>query len=105
MLTIEPLERRALLSGLTLLTHGQGGDAGGPVADAANRVAARAGGAVQYVMTVEPDDLKAKVGSFTHDPASPASTTNGEVIVRLDWSDVKTFPTSTIAQAVADFMV
>src|ERR1051326_836389 len=101
----ESLEKRRLLSGLTLITHGQGGDAGGDVARAANLVAQRAGGAVQYVMTVTSDNGVPKVTSFTHDSSTPSSTTNGEVIVRLDWSDVKISSTSLIADAVADFMV
>ena len=48
----EPLESRRLLSGVTLITHGQGGSAGGDVARTADLIAGRAGGAAQYVMTV-----------------------------------------------------
>src|SRR5437870_6074902 len=49
---IEALERRQLLSGVTIITHGQGGDAGGAVKQTADLIAERAGGATQYVMTV-----------------------------------------------------
>jgi hypothetical protein len=108
MLSFDPfelLESRRLLSGITLLTHGQGGSAGGDVADTADLIADRAGGATQYVMKVSDDGGDVKVSSFTRDSGSPASPASGEIIVKLDWSDVNTRPTTEIAQAVADFML
>lgn len=102
---IEQLESRRLLSGITLLTHGQGGSAGGDVADTADLIADRAGGATQYVMRVSDDGGDVKVTSFTRDSDSPASPASGEIIIKLDWSDVNTRPTTEIAEAVADFML
>ena len=105
---VEPLESRQLLSGVTLITHGQGGSAGGDVKTIADLIASRAGGAAQYVMTVSSDNLiGAKVTSFTHDASTPdiKSVSTGEMIIRLDWSDVKTAGTTAIASAVSDYMV
>jgi hypothetical protein len=106
---MELMESRRLLSGVTLITHGQGGHASDKELKlAADLIARRAGGAAQYVMTVNEDGvLGAKVGSFTLDPGSPSTNDvgSGETIIRLDWSDVKTTPTPTIGQAVADYML
>ncbi|MEA2735785.1 MAG: hypothetical protein QOE14_2236, partial [Humisphaera sp.] len=107
MQILESLEHRRLLSGVTLITHGQGGDAGGPVGLIADLIADRAGGAAQYVMKVGDDGiLGAKVTSFTKDAGSPdiKSVSTGEMIIKLDWSDVNVAPTPTIAAAVADYM-
>src|SRR4051794_41052262 len=106
---MEAMEPRRLLSGVTLITHGQGGHASdSELKLAANLIARRAGGAAQYVMTVNDDGpLGAKVGAFTLDPGSPTMNDvgSGETIIRLDWSDVKTMPTTTIADAVSDYML
>ena len=105
---LEPLESRRLLSGVTLITHGQGGSANGDVKTIADLIATRAGGAAQYVMTVSSDNLiGAKVTSFTHDASTPdiKSVSTGEMIIRLDWSDVKTAGTTSIGDAVSDYMV
>ena len=106
---MEPMERRRLLSGVTLITHGQGGHANdSELKLAANLIARRAGTAAQYVMTVNDDGpIGAKVASFTLDPGSASmnDVSSGETIIRLDWSDVKTAPTTTIADAVAGYML
>jgi len=104
---LENLENRRLLSGLTLVTHGQGGDAGDEVGFTADLIERRAGGAAQYVMKVERSGTRVRVASFERDEDSPAieDTSSGEQIVKLDWSDVKTLPTTAIAGAVADYMV
>src|SRR5438034_7879889 len=103
----ETLERRQLLAGVTIITHGQGGSANGDVKTAADLMAERAGGASQFVMTVTSVSGKAKVTSFTRDAGSPDpnTTSNGEIIIRLDWSDVSSFTTSSIASAVADYLL
>jgi Ca2+-binding RTX toxin-like protein len=104
---VEPLEPRRLLSGITLITHGQGGSAGGDVGRIADLIAQRAGGAAQYVMKVVDDGPGAQVNSFTKDADSPRldSVSTGETIIKLDWSDVSTLPTTVIAKATADFML
>lgn len=107
MRSIEPLESRRLLSGVTLITHGQGGDAGDEVALIADLIAERAGGAAQYVMTVGDDDLLgARVASFERDAGSPdiSDVPSGEMVIKLDWSEVNVTPTTIIAAAVADYM-
>ena len=105
---MEPLDPRRLLSGVTLITHGQGGSAGGEVAATADRIAQRAGRAAQYVMTVESAGLAgARVTSFTKDDDSPAieDAPSGEMIIKLDYGDVNTLPTSIAADAVAKYML
>src|SRR3954467_7490663 len=106
-LLVESLEPRRLLSGITVIPHGQGGSAGGDVARTADLIASRAGGAAQYVMTVSEDGGDVTVSSFTHDANTPTieKVASGEMIIRLDWSDVKTRGTLDIASAVGDFMV
>jgi len=103
----EPLEPRQLLSGVTIVTHGQGGSAGGDVAKVADLIAQRAGGASQYAMTVSDSDGSPTVTSFTRDAGSvdPNTTSNGEIIIKVDWSDVKTSTASSIASAVAKYLL
>src|SRR5687768_12845941 len=101
---LEALEPRRLLSGLTLITHGQGGSAGGDVALTADLIAERAGGAAQYVLELEDDGLDVVVKNFAHDADTPTFNTvpSGEMIIRLDWSDVNMLPMPSIARATAD---
>ena len=99
----ESLELRRLFSGVTFVTHGQGGSAGGDVATVADLIAKRAGGATQYVMTVADKDGEVVVTDFSRDPDSPANPASGEIIVRVDWSDQKITPTPVIAAAIANF--
>src|SRR3954471_11461990 len=99
--TVEPMESRRLFSGVTLITHGQGGDAGGTVADTANLIAARAGGAAQYVMTVVGDAFAGgRVQSFVKDAGSPSldDVPTGEMIIKLDYSAVSSLPTTVAAR-------
>src|SRR5688572_23597285 len=105
---LENLEGRRLLSGLTLVTHGQGGDAGDEVEFIADLIDRRAGGAAHYVMTVERDGLLgAEVVSFERDADSLDidAVESGEQIVRLDWSDANRVPTTAVAEAVAQYML
>lgn len=103
----DTLEPRRLLSGVTIITHGQGGSAGGDVAATANLIAARAGGASQYVMKVTKSNGALAVTSFTRDAGSPDpnTTANGEIIIKLDWSDVSSSSTGDIAAAVAKYLL
>jgi hypothetical protein len=106
--SLEPLEPRRLLSGVTLITHGQGGSAGGEVARTADRIARRVGGAAQYVMTVDRTGVAgATVTSFVKDADSPGIRTvsTGEMIIKLDYGDTNLLPTTTTAMAVADYMM
>ena len=108
MTYLESLENRRLLSGLTIITHGQGGGGDDEAKQIAYLIADRAGGASQWRMTVESRalGLEAEVTSFTRDAGSPdlADVASGEQIVFLDWSDANTTPTTVVAQAVADYM-
>src|SRR6266545_1910302 len=105
---IEPLEGRALLSGVTLITHGQGGDAGDDeIVHTANLISQRAGGASQYVLTVTDNTGAPAVSSFTLDSGSPdpSTTTTGEIVIKLDYSDVNKWPASAIGNAVASYFL
>jgi Ca2+-binding RTX toxin-like protein len=105
---VEPLEPRRLFSGVTLITHGQGGGAGGTVAEVADLIAQRAGGAAQYVMTLEGDAfLGARVQSFIKDAGSPSldEVPNGEMIIKLDFSAVSSLPITAASNAVADYLL
>src|SRR5688572_13466648 len=108
MNTLESLESRRLLSGLTIITHGQGGGGDDEAEMIADLIADRAGGAAHYVMTVEPEaGVGAEVVSFTKDADSPdvSGVPSGEMIIRLDWSEANISPTGIIAEAVARYMV
>ena len=107
MRNFEPLEPRRFLSGVTIITHGQGGGGDDEAEQIAHLIADRAGGAAHYVMTVEPEaGVGAEVTSFVKDADSPdiADVPSGEMIIRLDWSEANVSPTTIIAAAVADYM-
>jgi Ca2+-binding RTX toxin-like protein len=110
---IESLEARQLLSGVTILTHGYNGSINGWVEGMSQAIAARAGGAhdvSQYTMIVNRDlvDNRVKVLSLTLDAESPPpdATDSGEIIVKLDWSQISSGQVSSrvVGSAVADFM-
>jgi Ca2+-binding RTX toxin-like protein len=105
---VELLETRRLLSGVTLITHGQGGGGDDEARQIADLIADRAGGAAHYIMTVEPDNvLGAEVTSFTKDTGSDDinSIASGEMTIFLDWAEANVTPTPIIANGVADFML
>ena len=101
------LEKRRLLSGVTLITHGQGGGGDDEAVQLGNLIADIAGGAAQYKMTVSSDNvLGAKVTNFERRPDSPdiADVASGERIIFIDWTDANVTPTTAIAEAVAKYM-
>jgi Ca2+-binding RTX toxin-like protein len=114
MLLVEPLESRQLLSGVTILTHGYNGSINTWVAGLANAIAERAGGTSdtsQYTMIVNHalSDNSVKVLSLTLDSGSPSplQTHSGEIIVKLDWSQISSgqVSTRTVGDVVADFLM
>src|SRR5688500_13823829 len=112
---LEALERRRLLTGVTLITHGFGGSASDWVASMGNLFAQRSGPLAnqpRYLMTVTDaghDGGPLTVASARLGPA-PASWSSTEIVVLLDWSDVAgSFPfggyhrtTSDVGAAVAE---
>src|SRR5688500_13030792 len=108
MQRFETLEPRRLFSGITMITHGQGGGGDDEAEEIAQLIGEQAGGAAHYVMQVEPRVIiGAEVTSFTKDFDSPAidEVASGEMIVRLDWSEASTSPTTVIADAAAEYML
>ena len=107
MTPLELLESRRLLSGVTLITHGQGGGGDDEAVQLGNLIADLVGGAAQYKMTVKAENLLgATVTSFERRANSPdiADVASGERIIFLDWSDANVTPTTQIAEAVAKYM-
>lgn len=108
--TIESLEDRRLLSGVTLLIHGFNGNITGWVDSAATAIAKRLDGqASQYVMKVDKDgsgDLSVTSFNLTSGPNLGQSTT-GEVIIKVDWSavDEGSFSTNEVGGAVSDYLM
>ena len=112
LLAIEHLERRNLLTGVTLITHGFGGSVEGWVSEMADAVFARSSGdAVRYVVEVtDPghDDGPLEVENIQHSGASltDSTTHSPHVVILLDWSDVagSFFPGSHV-RSTADVAV
>lgn len=107
---IQSLEPRRLFAGVTILTHGNDGSISGWVKTAASDIADRAGDDTStYVMKV----TKASSGkglvvsSFTLD-GGPGLTksTDGEAVVRLDWTDVDDggYSTQDVGDVVATYL-
>ncbi len=114
MTCIETLESRCLLSGVTILTHGYNGSITGWVAGMSSAIAERAGGASdvsQYTMIVNHggSDNKVQVLSLSLDAGSPSptATKSGEIIIKLDWSQISDGSVSSrvVGDVVADFML
>src|SRR4051812_41326568 len=99
--------------GLTIITHGFNSGVDDWVTAMADDIAIKAGGTVaQYKMVVD-DGLGATepihVSSFTRQSAADWLTaTSGEVIIKLDWSDLDGGPpgisTTSVADAAADYL-
>lgn len=92
-IVIESLESRRLLAGVTLITHGFNGSAGGWVTTMGSAIARFGGEPAQqprYLMTVtDPghDGGPLSVAS-TRIGAAPANWTSTDIVVLLDWSDI-----------------
>jgi hypothetical protein len=109
----EPLEPRRYLTSVTLLTHGYEGNITGWIANVADDIQSRDGGkngATQATMTVGMNSKDAlAVNSFSIDSGNVAlsHTTNGDLIIKLDWSSVSdgSYSTTDVAAVVAKFML
>lgn len=112
-LSVESLEMRTLLAGLTILAHGYQGSINGWVATVADNIAEVAGGsagATQHIMHVGRDgNGQLAVLGYEREGGwqAPRETDSVEIIVQLDWQPVSdgSFPTSDIARVVADWMI
>jgi Ca2+-binding RTX toxin-like protein len=114
MVYTELLESRCMLSGVTILTHGYNGSTTGWVQGMSEALAERAGGAndvSQYTMIVNRagSNNSVQVLSLTLDSGSPSPThtSSGEIIIKLDWSQISSGQVSsrTVGDVVADFML
>jgi hypothetical protein len=112
LLAIEQLERRNLLTGVTLITHGFGGSVEGWVSEMGDAAFARSSGdAVRYVVEVtDPghDDGPLEVKNIQHSGASltAATTQSPDVVILLDWSDVAgSFSLGSHVRSTADVAV
>ncbi len=111
MRSIESLESRRLLAGVTILTHGNDGDITGWVTGTATAIANRASGtSAIYILQI---GLSSKnrlaVLSFKPDSGSPtiAQATSGETIIKLDWSTVSdgTYSTLQVGDVAANYLL
>ncbi len=92
-LRIEGLERRDLLAGVTLITHGFGGNTDGWISTMADAIVARTEHSVQprYVIEVtDPGDLGGPLTVQRTSRSGPSVTelADPELMILLDWSDV-----------------
>lgn len=117
---MEPLEPRALLSGVTIIAHGAqflGTSRPGWLDSMATAIRNRAGASTAiYTLRVVPDGSGVKVASFSKlsgpSPTS-ASSTNNETVLLLDWAAASTvnllglsaaYSVSTVASAVIPYL-
>src|SRR5262245_19827934 len=89
----DTLEKRTLLAGVTILTHGLNGNINGWISGAADMIQKRAGGssaASQYVMKLDKsgDDIVVTSFSLVSGNLPLEQTSAGEAIVKLDWSKI-----------------
>jgi hypothetical protein len=116
-LRFESLEARYVLSGVTLLTHGFGGDVDDWITAMANAIAARdeVNEQPRYVVQVtdpghDGGPLEVVSSSNTGPSPNAADTADPEIVILLDWSDVAgslplggyTRSTIDVADAVAE---
>jgi Ca2+-binding RTX toxin-like protein len=110
---VETLERRQMLAGVTLLTHGRTGHLWGFNETAADAITKHLGGpshVARYVLTLTPDASDGHlVPSIAH-VAGTGITTNassGEVILLVDWTSVDAnvdYSLGTVAGVISDYM-
>jgi hypothetical protein len=107
---LEPLEARTLLAGVTVLIHGHQGTIHDWITSAADAIAKRAGESQtsQYVMKVGKvsGDLAVKSITLEHGPGLREST-SGEVVIKLDWTDLDNgdYSTTEVGEAVAQYLL
>ena len=107
--SVEPLECRRLLTGVTILAHGYQGTITGWVASAADAIIERLGGQTPgYIMRVGDSAGDLGVLSFNRESGPDFSTTPlAEMVVKLDWTAVDDGSVSTaeVGTVVADYMM
>jgi hypothetical protein len=88
----DALEARVFLAGVTIVTHGYGGNADGWVAAMANAIAAKVGpSAAVYKMTASDNGANGPIVVSAPVPdgtVNPATSANPEIMIRLDWSQM-----------------
>jgi len=111
---LENLERRTLLAGVTLLTHGRDGHLWGFVNTAAADITARLGGpsqVPQYILKLTPDSNDGHlVTSISHvdGTTSPQNNNSGEIVLLVDFTSVDSntsYSLAYIGSVVADYMM
>jgi hypothetical protein len=112
----EPLEQRSLLAGVTILTHGfnSSAAAGSWVDRMGEAIAARAGSAAQYTLSINGTSTAPTSHTFTLDAGAPAwssagdlANPSGELIIKLDWGAVSSssgISTVEVADYVANIL-
>jgi Ca2+-binding RTX toxin-like protein len=111
--TIESLESRRLLAGVTLLSHGYAGNVDGWVQKTADGIVARLGGpanASVYTMKIRADSNGAlSVTEFTPDAGYGDYRDNAEaeLIIKHDWSNISSgaYSTGQVAEATALYLL
>lgn len=110
--SIDSLERRRFLAGVTLLAHGFEGSIDDWVAATANGIVGRLGGASAasvYTMKVDDSTGAVAVTDFSPDPGygDYRSTTASEVVIRLDYNAVSgaAYSTGEVAAVVANYLL
>jgi hypothetical protein len=107
----ETLESRTLLAGVTILTHGYQGNITGWISSAADAIIddRLRGDAASYILRVGTNSAgDLRVRSFTQESGRPISrTASGEMVVKLDWTDVDdgSFSTAEVGRVVADYLM
>jgi len=110
--SLQSLERRQLLAGVTLLAHGFEGSINDWPAATADGIIARLGGntaASVYTLRVDDSTGQIAVTSFSPDPGygDYRNTTTSEVVIRLDWNAVSgaAYSTGEVAAVVAQYLL
>jgi hypothetical protein len=113
-LTLEALERRRLLSGITIITHGWNSDSHSWVSEMGNAIARAIAAPSGDPTTVAQYTLNASGSPITVSTpvrdAGPADWgSSGEAIIKLDWASLSGgffsgTPTGSVADAFADYL-
>jgi hypothetical protein len=113
MTYLEPLEKRRLFAGVTIITHGYADNSQGwesTMADAIGRAAGGLSTVAIYTLylakdpdgTVSPYDMEHEAGT-----ATMTSATSGETIIKLDWGGISTgqVTSTAVGDAVASWLM